>query len=119
MPFKIYPMPQKNVIKTSIENFRKVDETLYRGALPEPEEFLELKRLGFDSVISLRSGFDKKGTKERALVEKIGMEYVNFPTKSARQMKLHRGFWTIWTRQEKPIKRFLFTASTEKTAQVQ
>ena len=82
MPFKIYPMPQKNVIKTSIENFRKVDETLYRGALPEPEEFLELKRLGFDSVISLRSGFDKKGTKERALVEKIGMEYVNFPINS-------------------------------------
>lgn len=82
MPFKIYPMPQKNAIKTSIENFRKVDETLYRGALPEPEEFLELKRLGFDSVISLRSGFDKKGTKERALVEKIGMEYVNFPINS-------------------------------------
>ena len=75
-------MPQKNNIQSSIENFRKVDDTLYRGALPAPGELMELKRQGFDTIISLRSGFDQKGLMEKDFVEKIGLEYANFPINS-------------------------------------
>ena len=77
----IHPMT-KNEIKSNIENFRKVDETLYRGALPGAEDILELKRQGFDAIVSLRSGFDPKGLGEKGFVEKIGMEYANFPINS-------------------------------------
>ena len=81
MPLSIYPMTQ-NTIKTKIENFKKVDDTLYRGALPAPEDIFELKRQGFDAIISLRSGFDKSGLVEKDFVEKAGLEYANFPINS-------------------------------------
>lgn len=82
MSLTIYPMPARTNVTTSIENFRKVDDTLYRGALPKPDEILGLKRQGFDTIVSLRSGFDKKGLMERGFVEKIGMEFANFPINS-------------------------------------
>ena len=82
MQSKTYFMPQNTTIQSSIKNFRKVDDTLYRGALPAPEDFLDLKKQGFDTIVSLRSGFDPKGLMEKGFVEQIGLEYANFPINS-------------------------------------
>ena len=75
-------MPAVNSTNTTIEKFRQVDKNLYRGACPTLFQFKELKDRGFDSVISLRSGFDKSGQFEKELVENLGMKYYNFPIDS-------------------------------------
>ncbi|HYO90133.1 MAG TPA: tyrosine-protein phosphatase, partial [Pyrinomonadaceae bacterium] len=64
---------QKSV---SIKNFGQMDERFYRGAQPKEEEFKELAALGIRTVIDLRA--DPKDY-EKAIVESLGMRYVNIP----------------------------------------
>lgn len=77
--------PALNSANTSIKRFRQVDKNMFRGACPTPLQFNELKDRGFTTVISLRSGFDKLGLKEKELVEGLGMKYYNFPVDSRKQ----------------------------------
>lgn len=63
---------------TLLPNFFKVNDHIYRGGQPKPEGFAELKKLGVATVIDLRDN-DDNALKEKALVEKTGMRFVNFP----------------------------------------
>jgi tyrosine-protein phosphatase SIW14 len=60
-----------------IENFGRVDASLYRGAQPEGQDYADLKALGVKTVINLTS--DDADPNERAMTERAGMTYVQIP----------------------------------------
>ncbi|MFT3742690.1 MAG: tyrosine-protein phosphatase [Pyrinomonadaceae bacterium] len=64
--------------KTSLPNFQKVNENLFRGGQPKPEGFQQLKELGVHTVIYLRSD-DEKASKERELAEAAGLSFTSVP----------------------------------------
>jgi tyrosine-protein phosphatase SIW14 len=60
-----------------IENFGRVDSTLYRGAQPEGRDYADLKALGVKTIINLTS--DDADPNEKAMTEGAGMSYVQIP----------------------------------------
>jgi protein tyrosine/serine phosphatase len=59
-----------------IINFGQMDERLYRGAQPEPDDYAALKALGINTIVDLRNDptdYEKKHAEE------LGMKYVNIP----------------------------------------
>src|SRR4029078_12916019 len=60
----------------SLPNFAKVNDKLYRGAIPKKEGIAELKALGIKTVIDMGHGVDDS-KEERGWVEAAGMKYVN------------------------------------------
>jgi len=68
------PATRSRVI--GVSNFAKVTPTLYRGGQPHGIGYQELKKMGVDIVVDLRlSGTSK----EKAQVNKLGMDYVSIP----------------------------------------
>jgi protein tyrosine/serine phosphatase len=68
------------VVDTSaihIDNFGRVDETLYRGAQPQGHDYTDLKALGIKTVVNLTS--DDAVADEKAMAERAGMTYVQIP----------------------------------------
>lgn len=61
-----------------LPNFQKVNDKLFRGGQPKEGGWAELKNLGIRTVIDLRDN-DDNALREKALVEKAGMRFVNFP----------------------------------------
>ena len=59
-----------------IGNFGQMDERLYRGAQPLPDDYQSLKDLGVQTVVDLRND---PTDYEKAAVEALGMRYVNIP----------------------------------------
>jgi protein tyrosine/serine phosphatase len=60
-----------------IDNFGRVDASLYRGAQPEERDFTDLKALGVRTIVDLTS--DDADPNEKAMVEAAGMKYVTIP----------------------------------------
>jgi tyrosine-protein phosphatase SIW14 len=60
-----------------IDNFGRVDSTLYRGAQPEGRDYADLKALGVKTIINLTS--DDAEPNEKAMTEGAGMTYVQIP----------------------------------------
>jgi tyrosine-protein phosphatase SIW14 len=60
-----------------IPNFARVTHNLYRGAQPSAEGLAALKDLGVEVVVDLRGSASDS---ERALVNKLGMQYVSIPS---------------------------------------
>jgi tyrosine-protein phosphatase SIW14 len=58
----------------NIRNFGQMDERLYRGAQPLPEDYQSLKDLGVTHVVDLRND---PTDYEKTEVEKLGMKYIN------------------------------------------
>ena len=69
---------QASVESKNLRNFHQVNDALYRGGQPKDNGFAELKKLGVATVIDLRDN-DDNALKEKALVEKAGMRFVNLP----------------------------------------
>lgn len=86
MPVRLNLIPAINRVRSTIGKFQKVDEFLYRGALPKPEELMELKRQGIEYIINLRTGHSlqtaaEKAT-EKAFVERLGLKFIEYPIDS-------------------------------------
>ena len=64
-----------------IERFLQVDDRLFRGAQPDLAGFKYLRDLGVRTIINLREAKDAERLNERAIVESLGMKYVNIPIK--------------------------------------
>lgn len=62
-----------------IENFRKVNDRIYRGAQPDDAAWPALAKLGVKTVIDLRREVEHSVPNEKRMVEAAGMKYVNFP----------------------------------------
>lgn len=75
-----------------LPNFYRVDEGLYRGAQPEDEGFLELKKLGVKTVINLRSLHS-----DRSECEEAGLDYVKITAQA-------------WEAEEEEVREFLKVA---------
>ena len=60
-----------------IDNFGRVDASLYRGARPEGRDFADLKALGVKTIVDLTS--DDGEPHEKAMTEAAGMTYVRIP----------------------------------------
>jgi tyrosine-protein phosphatase SIW14 len=60
-----------------IDNFGRVDATLYRGAQPEGRDYADLKALGIKTIVNLTS--DDAEDNEPAMVEGASMKYVAIP----------------------------------------
>jgi tyrosine-protein phosphatase SIW14 len=74
-----------------IENFGQMDERLYRGAQPAPDDYQSLKDIGITTVIDLR----KDNTDyEKGKVEELGMKYVHIPM-------------TGWTTKDESVAEFM------------
>ena len=67
-----------------VGNFGRVNERLYRGAQPTTEGFAQLKSLGVDTVVRLSLG-EEGSAAERAVVESLGMHFVNLPWSSVHE----------------------------------
>jgi protein tyrosine phosphatase (PTP) superfamily phosphohydrolase (DUF442 family) len=61
-----------------LQNFEKVNDSLYRGAQPSDEGLKELAQMGVHTIVDLR-GEGGRATKEAQLAKSLGMEYVNIP----------------------------------------
>ena len=62
----------------NLPNFHKINDRLFRGGQPKEAGFAELKARGIATVIDLRDD-DENAMKEKALVEKAGMKFINKP----------------------------------------
>lgn len=71
--------PAQPATAPGLTNFAQVDRSLYRGAQPSREGFLELKRRGIRTVINLR-----QTDSDRKLIEKTGLRLVNLPARPSR-----------------------------------
>jgi protein tyrosine/serine phosphatase len=60
-----------------IDNFGRVDSSLYRGAQPEGRDYADLKALGIKTIVNLTS--DDAEPNERAMAESAGIAYVQIP----------------------------------------
>lgn len=67
-----------------IRNFGKMDDRIYRGGQPLPDEFAVLKELGINTVVDLQ---DDPTDYEKPAVEAAGMKYVNIPMSGWRPVK--------------------------------
>jgi protein tyrosine/serine phosphatase len=61
-----------------VGNFQKVDDHVYRGAQPTRDGFINLSKLGIQTVIDLREPGDRSAT-ERKWVTDAGMRYISVP----------------------------------------
>ena len=59
---------------TGLTNCFQVSGTLYRGAQPEREGFVELQRMGIRTVVNLRSEHS-----DLRLIQGLGLKYVTIP----------------------------------------
>jgi len=77
-----------------LPRFTEVDTDLYRGGQPTEEGLDQLKEMGIDTVISMRT--EKDLTRwEKAEVESRGMNYVHIP-------------WTIYGKKDEKIAQSFF-----------
>lgn len=65
------------------DRFHLVAPSIYRGAQPKMERFIDLAAMGIRTVINLRSTQDRV-EKERRVVEGLGMKFVNIPLRGYR-----------------------------------
>ncbi len=70
--------PQEETTLPGLPRFAQVAEGFYRSGQPNAVGFQYLARLGVKTVIDLR-GPGERAERERALVESLGMRYVNIP----------------------------------------
>jgi len=56
-----------------IDNFGRVDASLYRGAQPEGRDYADLKSLGVKTIVNLTS--DDAQQDEKSMTESAGMSY--------------------------------------------
>ena len=87
-------------IATSIRNFRQVNSWLFRGGQPKDKEYEQLQAIGVRTIISLRWN-TQEISKERALAEKLGFNFVSIPL----------SYWVLPTRKE--IARFFSIVDDE------
>ena len=65
---------------SNIARFSQVDETLYRGARPEPNQMTELKELGIDTIIDFTTErFKQPGYSEAEQAELLGIKHCRIP----------------------------------------
>ena len=57
-----------------IDNFGRVNEHYYRGALPTEQDFADLAKLGVKATIDLTNGDDEDG-REQQLAERVGLKF--------------------------------------------
>jgi predicted protein tyrosine phosphatase len=62
-----------------ISDFGKVDDFLYRGGQPTEEGIEQLRKIGMDTVVDLRSELHGLIENEREHVEGLGMRFINLP----------------------------------------
>jgi protein tyrosine/serine phosphatase len=60
-----------------IDNFGRVDGSLYRGSQPEGRDYADLKALGVKTIVNLTS--DDADPNEKAMAEAAGLAYVQIP----------------------------------------
>ena len=70
--------------KKGLPNFFQVSDTLYRGAQPTKEGFLELKKMGIKTIINLR----EYHTDEK-LINGMGFIYFQIPTATSKPLTDH------------------------------
>jgi protein tyrosine/serine phosphatase len=66
-----------SVSSIRIDNFGRVDASLYRGAQPEGKDYADLKALGVKTIVNLTS--DDADPNEKAMAEAAGLTYVAIP----------------------------------------
>ncbi len=65
---------------SGVGNFEKVDAHVYRGAQPTDAGFLNLAKLGVQTVVDLQKG-GARSLAEEKIVEAAGMRYLSVPMK--------------------------------------
>ncbi len=73
-----FAWPQQETGNPGLPRFARVADGLYRSGQPDEAGFRYLAQLGIRTVIDLR-GPGERAAAERALVESLGMRYVNVP----------------------------------------
>jgi hypothetical protein len=71
------PVRSDDLSKIGIDNFAGVNDTYYRGAEPDDDDYATLAALGIKTVIDLRS--DDADAEDKAFVERAGMRYIQLP----------------------------------------
>jgi protein tyrosine/serine phosphatase len=69
-----------------VNNFGRMNDRLYRGAQPTSAGFAQLRAMGIETVVRLSLG-EEGGSAERAVVESLGMRFVNLPWSSVHDPK--------------------------------
>src|SRR5689334_21956177 len=92
-------------VKGDIPRFIAVTDGLYRGGQPTEKGFRLLKQRGVKTVINLRA----EDNSEKAIVEKLGMTYVQLPVDEVRPWSklpdgaINKYFELVGNRENYPI----------------
>ncbi|MEI8390559.1 MAG: dual specificity protein phosphatase family protein [bacterium] len=76
---QIYLKPSFRGVSSSIKNFQKVDDCLYRGGNPTLEQLRQLKKQGFSTIVSFRTGYQGNEFDEAQAVKALGMKHIHLP----------------------------------------
>jgi len=87
-----------------IDNFGRVSSQLYRGAQPEAEGFVGLKKLGIDVVVRLSLG-EEGAAAEKEQVEALGMQFVAIPWSTSREPEREKVLEFVTLMREHPTKK--------------
>ena len=70
--------------KKGLPNFFQVSDTLYRGAQPTQEGFLELKKMGIKTIVNLREFHS-----DEKFIEGMGFNYFQIPASTSKPVRAH------------------------------
>jgi tyrosine-protein phosphatase SIW14 len=70
------------IVKNGLPNFFKVSDSLYRGAQPTKDGFLELKKMGIKTIINLREYHTDEN-----LINGMGFNYFQIPTSTSKPLR--------------------------------
>lgn len=88
-----------------IPNFAVVNERLYRGGQPEPDDFARLKELGIHTVINLRED-PHQHSQEEIAVKEAGLNYVGLhmnPFFKPKAEEIKQFLATVTNPQNQPV----------------
>jgi protein tyrosine/serine phosphatase len=72
------------IVNNGLPNFFKVSDSLYRGAQPTKDGFLELKKMGIKTIVNLREYHTDEN-----LINGMGFNYFQIPTSTSKPLRSH------------------------------
>jgi len=75
---QVFPVDNSHQFAVPINNFRKVDDYLYRGGQPKEIGLVALKNMQIKSIVSLRWR-KQRIESERLLAENLGLRFYSIP----------------------------------------
>jgi protein tyrosine phosphatase (PTP) superfamily phosphohydrolase (DUF442 family) len=100
------PAFAEKIYLPGVSDFGKVNDFLYRGAQPKDDGVEQLKKIGIDTIVDLRSELHGLISNERQRAESLGIRYINLPGSgwsTAKDEQIAQFFWLVRERPRRKV----------------